>query len=83
MTVTTIKLKNEDDYSAICQVMRRYPFDIDLSRGRYIVDAKSILGILALGSMQEEIEVNAHTDNISDVESLCYELTPWRVIQRA
>ena len=36
-------------------------FEVDLVQGRYIVDAKSIMGIFALDTLSP-IEVVAHTD---------------------
>ena len=40
------------------------PYDVDLVQGRYIVDAKSIMGIFALDTLSP-IEVIAHTDDAS------------------
>ncbi|MBR2930801.1 MAG: HPr family phosphocarrier protein [Clostridia bacterium] len=37
-------------------------YEVDLVQGRYIVDAKSIMGIFALDTLSP-IEVIAHTDN--------------------
>ena len=39
-------------------------YDVDLVQGRYIVDAKSIMGIFALDTLTP-IEVNAHTEDAS------------------
>ncbi len=40
-------------------------YEVDLVQGRYIVDAKSIMGIFALDTLSP-IEVNAHTDDASE-----------------
>ena len=40
-------------------------YEVDLVQGRYIVDAKSIMGIFALDTLSPII-VTAHTDDASD-----------------
>ena len=40
-------------------------YEVDLVQGRYIVDAKSIMGIFALDTIAP-IEVVAHTDDASE-----------------
>ena len=40
-------------------------YEVDLVQGRYIVDAKSIMGIFALDTLSP-IEVVAHTDNADE-----------------
>jgi phosphotransferase system HPr-like phosphotransfer protein len=40
-------------------------YDVDLVQGRYIVDAKSIMGIFAL-DITSPIKLVAHTDDASD-----------------
>ena len=40
-------------------------FEVDLVQGRYIVDAKSIMGIFALDTLSP-IKLVAHTDNAED-----------------
>lgn len=40
----------------------KYPFDIDLSSGRYIVDGKSIMGIFSF-DLSCPINVSVYTDD--------------------
>ena len=47
-------------------VLMKFGYDIDLVSGRYIVDAKSIMGIYSL-DLTKPIELQAHTD---DAEAL-------------
>ena len=44
LTMMTDHVKN------FVSLVNRYPYDMDLRSGRYVVDAKSILGILSLGN---------------------------------
>ena len=45
----------------VCIVMM-YDFDVDLTSGRYAVDAKSIMGIFSL-DLSSPIQLTAHTDD--------------------
>ena len=38
-----------DRVKRFVSIVERYPFDIDLRSGRDVVDAKSIMGMMALG----------------------------------
>ena len=44
----TIKLSSIEDVRNFVNIVTKYPGDIDLSSGRYVVDAKSIMGIFSL-----------------------------------
>jgi len=43
-----IVLKSIDDVKVFVSEVSKVSFDVDLSSGRYVVDAKSILGIFSL-----------------------------------
>lgn len=43
-------------------IVMMYDFDVDLTSGRYAVDAKSIMGIFSL-DLSSPIQLTAHTDN--------------------
>lgn len=66
MTSIEIKLTSIQDIRNFVDTVTKYNMDIDLSSGRYIVDAKSIMGIFSLDLMNN-IEVTAHTDNCDDL----------------
>ena len=48
------------------EVVRQFEGDIDLSSGRYVVDAKSIMGIFSLDLMNP-ITMTVHNDNCDDI----------------
>ena len=48
------------------EAVRKYDSEIDLSSGRYIVDAKSIMGIFSLDLMNP-ITMTFHNDNCDDI----------------
>ena len=57
-----IKLSTIEDIRKFVEIVTRQDYDIDLSSGRYVVDAKSIMVIFSLDLMNK-IEVTAHTEN--------------------
>ena len=49
--------------------VNKYDFDVDLTSGRYVVDAKSIMGIFSL-DLSKPIMLEAHCP---DIKSSAYE----------
>ncbi len=47
-------------------VVQKYDYDVDLRSGRYVVDAKSILGIFSL-DLASPINVEIHSDSCDDL----------------
>ena len=43
-------------------IVSKYDFDVDLTSGRYVVDAKSIMGIFSL-DLSKPIKVEVHAEN--------------------
>ncbi len=64
-----ITFKNIDEIRDFVNQASRYPQAMDLSRGRYMVDAKSILGVLKLG-LQTEVSLTIHGDMTDSLEDL-------------
>ncbi len=59
-----IKLSNVQDIREFVNVVILADFDVDLVQGRYVIDAKSIMGIFSL-DLLSPINLVAHTDNAS------------------
>ena len=51
-TETKIRLSSIEDVRNFVELVRQFEGDIDLASGRYIVDAKSIMGIFSLDLMK-------------------------------
>ena len=47
-------------------IVQKYAFEIDLRCDRYVVDAKSILGIFSL-DLSKPINVEIHSDNCAEL----------------
>jgi len=62
MKTFNIMLKSINDVKDFVNIVNRYDFDVDLSSGRYVVDAKSIMGIFSL-DLTSPIKVEVHEDN--------------------
>lgn len=62
MATTKILLSSINDVKNIVNIVNKYDFDIDLISDRYVVDAKSIMGIFSL-DLSKAITVEAHTDD--------------------
>jgi phosphocarrier protein HPr len=57
-----ILLKSINDVKDFVNIVNKYDFDVDLTSGRYIVDAKSIMGIFSL-DLSKPIKVEVHNEN--------------------
>ncbi len=66
MTTTKIKLVTFNDVQKFNAILTKFSFDIDLVSGRYIVDAKSVMGIYSL-DLSNPIELRAHTEDAEEL----------------
>ena len=63
----TINLGSIDKVKSFVNDIAKFDSDFDLVSGRYLIDAKSIMGILSL-DLSKPIELNIHSeDNIDEV----------------
>lgn len=69
----TVILSSINDVKNFVNVVTKYDFEIDLTSGRYVVDAKSIMGIFSL-DLTKPIKVEAHSE---DCTQLLDELAPY------
>ncbi|MBQ4225362.1 MAG: HPr family phosphocarrier protein [Oscillospiraceae bacterium] len=61
----TIMLPGFSDVQEFNAEVSMCKYDVDLISGRYVVDAKSIMGIYSL-DLKKPIELEAHTDDPSE-----------------
>ena len=69
----SIALKSIVDVKNFVNIVNCYDFEIDLESGRYVVDAKSIMGIFSL-DLSKPITMYIHDDEGSDIEE---KITPF------
>ena len=60
LTMMTDHVKN------FVSLVNRYPYDMDLRSGRYVVDAKSILGIFSI-DLSRPIRMDIYSDDCDDL----------------
>ena len=75
MKTFDVVLKSITDVKNFVNIVNKYDFEIDLISGRYVVDAKSIMGIFSL-DLAKPIKVEIHADNC---EALVKELEQFAV----
>ena len=67
MKTVTIRLTMMPDHvKKFVSLVNRYPYDIDLKSGRYVVDAKSILGIFSI-DLSRPIRMDIYSDDCADL----------------
>lgn len=65
MNKMEIMLANVQDVRDFVNIVVLIDFEVDLAQGRYLIDAKSIMGIFAL-DLLSPITVIAHTEYADD-----------------
>lgn len=61
-----INLKMAENVKEFVSIVNNYDYEIDLRSGRFIVDAKSILGIFSL-DLSKPVIVEIHSNNCDDL----------------
>ena len=65
MKAFNIMLRSINDVKDFVNVVNKYDYDVDLTSGRYVVDAKSIMGIFSL-DLSKPIRVEVHTEECAN-----------------
>lgn len=74
MKTVTISLNSIDKVKSFVNEITKFDSDFDLVSGRYVIDAKSIMGIFSL-DLSKPINLNIHSEN--DVEKILEALAPY------
>lgn len=77
MKTVQISLNSIDKVKSFVNDISKFDFDFDLVSGRYVIDAKSIMGIFSL-DLSKPIDLNIHTEG-SDLENVLSVLNPYLV----
>jgi len=65
MKTANILLRSIADVKEFVNIISKCECDVDLVSGRYIVDAKSIMGIFSL-DLSKPITINIHSDDAQE-----------------
>lgn len=76
MKTVKINLGSIDKVKAFVNDIAKFDSDFDLVSGRYVIDAKSIMGIFSL-DLSKPIELNIHSED--DIDAVMETLTPYIV----
>lgn len=74
MKTVRISLNSIDKIKSFVNDLAKYEIDFDLVSGRYVIDAKSIMGIFSL-DLSKPIDLNIHAE--SDIDEILETLTPY------
>ena len=76
MKTVQISLNSIDKVKSFVNEISKFDFDFDLVSGRYVIDAKSIMGIFSL-DLSKPITLNIHAE--SDVDQILEALKPYLI----
>ena len=76
MKTVKISLNSIDKVKSFVNDLTKFDTDFDLISGRYVIDAKSIMGIISL-DLSRPIDLNIHAEG--DAEEILTVLAPYIV----
>lgn len=74
MVECNILLDTIDKITDFIKVVSKIEYDVDLVKGRYTVDAKSVVGVFTL-DLSKEVKIIIHTND----ENILDKFKEWRV----
>ncbi len=74
MKIMRIKLNTLNDANSLVKSIDKYNYDIDAVCGRYVIDAKSIMGLFP-----KEIFIVIHTNNKDVISKFEEDISKWKV----
>lgn len=74
MIEVQISLNSIDKVKSFVNAITQFDFDFDLISGRYVIDAKSIMGIFSL-DLSKPIDLNIHAED--DIDEVLGVLKPY------
>ena len=76
MKTVRISLNSIDKVKSFVNDLAKFDEDFDLVSGRYVIDAKSIMGIFSL-DLSKPIDLNIHSEN--QIDEILTTLAPYIV----
>ena len=68
MSDMKLTFKTPDEIVEFVNTVSRYDFDVDVKRGRIVVDAKSLLGIMHLG-LNSVLDLKIHSGDCEELQT--------------
>lgn len=66
MKSLAISLKMMENVKEFVNIVSKYSYDVDLRSGRFVIDAKSIMGIFSL-DLSKPVILEIHNDKCEDL----------------
>ena len=76
MKTVQISLNSIGKVKSFVNAITQFDFDFDLISGRYVIDAKSIMGIFSL-DLSKPIDLNIHAETESSINEILTVLAPY------
>ena len=73
-----IRINSIDRVKTLVKIVQEYPEDIDISSGRYVIDAKSIMAIFSF-DLIKDLYIRIHTDDVETLKRFNEELDIFKV----
>lgn len=77
MVLTTIRYQSGEDVGAINSIISHYKFDVDAVVDRYVIDAKSVLGLYIF--LFQDVDIIPHSTSYDELQELKEKLDQWKV----
>lgn len=77
MKIMRVKLNTLNDANSFVKAIDKYDYDVDAVCGRYVIDAKSIMGLLSLG-IPKSIDVIIYTNNKNVINDFENDIASWK-----
>ena len=71
--IVKVVLETMQNARKLVSIVEAIPYDVELCTGRYVVNAKSMLGVLSMPDF-ETGELHVHTDNAKECEEILFKL---------
>lgn len=73
-----IKLSNVDDVKKLVQITGTFSSDIDIQSSRYVIDAKSIMGVFSL-DLSKELTLRIMSEDIDEIQTFSNAIEPFKL----
>ena len=73
----TINLQDLSKVKKFINAVNTFESDIDIIRGRYVIDAKSTMGVFTI-DLSEPVELYIHSDNKLELERFLKEMEAFK-----
>ena len=69
MSKVSVKLNSVDKVKKFVEIVSKFNASMDLSHGRYVVDAKAIMDVFSL-DLSNELYLSIHSGNEAETEAI-------------